>query len=435
MDESPSNSRQPNTAETLTRWAVLGLLVVALMTLAFGGGYFVSEQNGGTVGAARTGSANGDSLGSNTLDEIFRLLQSQYVDKSLLDPEALKQAAISGVIASLNDPHTSYLSPADVKAGALDLNSSYQGIGASVTDRNGRVEIIAPFRDSPAEAAGIKAGDIILEVDGESTDGWSDQQAVQRIRGLKGTTVTLKVRHLDGTEETLKIVRGEIQIESVFTEPGLEAIPGESGDKLVDRSGREVTDLCYVNISQFHDKTLSELRTKLANVQKNGCKGLIVDVRGNPGGLLSATVAVADEFLDRGVILSQIDANRKTESWSAKAGGVANTIPLVVLQDSFSASGAEVLAAAIRDNGRGKIIGTRSFGKGTVNQLQELQGCGDPAGCGALYLSVGRWLSPSGTEIEGVGVKPDIELPMSPDEYIDQGDIQLFRAIEFLRGQ
>ncbi len=434
----------PTMGETTSRWAVFVFLLLAMVTLAFALGYGLKDYRGGDAPAAAVGgtaaprnaaTAAQDSVGAAILNEIFSLLQSQYVDKSTLDPATLRQAAITGVLNSLNDPHTAYLTPQELKAGALDLNSTYQGIGASVSDRSGAVQIIAPFRDSPAEAAGIKAGDIVLEVDGDRTDGWSSQEAVQRIRGVKGTIVTLKVKHLDGKQETLKVTRGEIQIESVFSEPNLEVIPGESGKDLVDRDGKVASDIAYINISQFHENTLNELRVKLKDVESKGYKGLVLDLRGNPGGLLSATVDVSDEFLATGVILSEVDAAGKTKSWSAKPGGLATKIPIIVLQDRSSASGAEVLAGALRDNGRAKIVGTRSFGKGTVNQLQPLKSCGDPKGCGALYLSIGRWLSPSGDQIEGVGVKPDIELPMTADDYIDKGDLQVFMAIDLLRGK
>jgi carboxyl-terminal processing protease len=144
---------------------------------------------------------------------------------------------------------------------------------------------------------------------------------------------------------------------------------------------------------------------------------------------------VTDEFLNSGTIISEVDADGKTKSWSAKNGGLATKIPIVVLIDNGSASGAEVLAAALKDNDRAQIVGVRSFGKGTVNQLQPLKNCGDPAGCGALYLSVGRWLTPNGDQIEGLGVQPHIELPMTQDEYVDQGDIQMFKAIDLLHGK
>ena len=431
---------QPSVAERSARWAVLVFLMLAIVTLAFGLGYLVKDLDDSptVTNVQNSGSAkpsNGDAIGAAILDEIVQILKSQYVDKDVLDPQILRQAAISGVIASLNDSHTEYLTPADLKAGALNLDSSYDGIGASVSDKTGPVTIVSPFRDSPAEKAGIRPGDTILKVDGERTDGWTKEQAVERIRGPKGTDVTLEVKHTDGNVQTLTITRGEIPLESVFSEPNLEVIPGESGKDLVDRDGVKASDIAYINISQFHDRTVAELKVKLREIESKGYKGLILDLRGNPGGLLGATVEVADEFLNSGIILSEVDANDKTQSWSAKPGGLATKIPIVILQDKGSASGSEVLGGALHDNGRATIVGTRSFGKGTVNQLQPLKNCGDPAGCGALYLSVGRWLSPKGDQIEGVGIKPDIELPMTYDEYLDKGDIQVFKAIDILHGK
>ena len=441
MEISPEQPH-PSVAERSARSAVLVFLLLAIVTLAFLFGFIVKDvtgDNGSTaVAGAPTGSAaqatTKDAVGASILSEIYDILKNSYVDKNALDPDAIKRAAINGVLTSLNDPHTTYLTPEDMKAGALDLNSTYQGIGASVSGRDGQVKIIAPFRESPAEAAGIKAGDAILEVDGDKTDGWTDQQAVQRIRGAKGTNVTLKVKHTDGKVETITVQRGEIQIESVFSEPNLEVIPGESGKTLVDRTGKVANDIAYLNISQFHEKTYDELKVKLKEIDGKGYKGLILDLRRNPGGLLSSTVQVADEFLDGGTILSEKDAGGKTRTWTAHAGGLATKIPTVILMDSSSASGAEVLAGALHDNNRAKIVGTRSFGKGTVNQLQPLTKCGDPGNCGALYLSVGRWFTPNGDQIEGVGVKPDVELPMTSDDYIASGDIQVFKAIEMLRG-
>jgi len=430
---------QPSFGERTARTAVVVFLILAMVTLAFGLGWGIQELRSdeapsGTNNLGSTGDSS-DSVGAAIIDEIVEMLKTRYVDKDALDEDALRAAAIQGVITALNDSHTEYLSPADLKSGALSLDSSYDGIGASVSDTTGAVTIVAPFRESPAEKAGIRPGDTVLEVDGVSTEGWTSEQAVEVIRGQQGTQVTLKIRHTDGAEETVTITRGNIPIESVYIEPNLEIIPGESGQTIVDRDGNLVQDIAYVNITQFHDRTLQELRTKLADVEKKGYVGLIIDLRSNPGGLLQATVDVADEFMDRGVIITEVDAEGKTQSWSARDGGLATEIPIVILQDAGSASGAEVLAAALRDSGRAQIVGVRSFGKGTVNQLQELKNCGDPAGCGALYLSVGRWLTPNGEQIEGLGVKPDIELPMTYDEYIDQGDLQMFKAIDILHGK
>ena len=439
--ELPREQAQTGFGERAAKNAVVVFLVLAMVTLAFGlawGIQDIRQDDNGSGGNALQGNVDGgsgDSVGAAIIDEIVDLLKNQYVDKSVLDEESLRQAAIQGIITALNDSHTEYLTPAELKAGALSLDSSYDGIGASVSDTTGVVTIVTPFRDSPAEKAGIRQGDEVLTVDGDSTEGWTSQQAVERIRGAKGTDVTLEVKHTDGTVETITITRGNIPIESVYSEPNLEIIPGESGKKLVDREGNEVTDVGYIAISQFHDRTIQELRAKLQGIESKGYKGLILDLRSNPGGLLQATVDVADEFMSSGTIISEVDADGKSKSWSAKNGGLATKIPIVVLQDGGSASGSEVLAAALKDNGRAQIVGVRSFGKGTVNQLQPLKNCGDPAGCGALYLSVGRWLTPNGDQIEGLGVKPDVEVPMTYDDYLEQGDIQMFKAIELIHAR
>ncbi|MDZ7728346.1 MAG: S41 family peptidase [Dehalococcoidia bacterium] len=381
----------------MTRLAVPVFLMLSIVTLAFGLGYIVHDlaDDGTTTQVAVPGNdddgGNGgsaDSVGAAILNEIYNILDEQYVDPEIISEESFRQSAIDGVISSLNDPHTDYISPSDLQSGALELDSTYQGIGASVTDQSGQVEIVAPFRDSPAQEAGIRAGDVILEVDGVSTEGWTDQEAVQEIRGPAGTDVTLTVEHPDGAVEEITITRGDILIESVFTSPPIEVIPGQSGEDLVDREGNTVDDIAYVNISQFHDQTLGELRDALSSVEDGQYEGLIVDVRSNPGGLLTATVDVVDEFLESGDILHEVTGDGERQTWSASAGGVATEIPIVVLQDQASASGSEVLAAALKDNGRAQVIGTRSFGKGTVNQLRRLENCGDPDGCGALYLSV-----------------------------------------------
>jgi carboxyl-terminal processing protease len=437
-----SELARPGFAERFSKTAVPVFLLLAIVTLAFGLGYIVNnvtdDDAPSTVQADpgdQVGNGGSSAVGAAILDEIYELLASQYVDPVLINEDNFLQSAIDGVIASLNDPHTEYLTADEIASGALELGSTYEGIGASVSDRTGQVTIVAPFRDSPAESAGIQAGDIILAVDGVSTEGWSDQQAVQVIRGPRGTQVTLTVLHPDGNQEEITVTRGDIDIQSVFTEPLLEAIPGESGDALVDREGNPVDDIFYVYIGQFHDQTLEELQAALAGVEDGGYSGLIIDVRLNPGGLLGETLAVADEFLDSGTMMIEEDRDKQQRPFGATAGGVATTIPIVIIQDATSASGAEVLAAALRDNARATVVGTRSFGKGTVNQLQPLDNCGDPAGCGALYISVGRWLTPLGDRIEGVGVLPDVEVEMTGDDYIDNGDIQLFRAIDVLRGE
>lgn len=469
----PAPAPAPSGRSSLFRGIAFMLLTLAALLLVFGLGYGVSELAAGDDAPAvapatartptpeaapadadgggdgddggderppppSTSSAGGSELagGAAILDEIYDILAEHFVDKELLDERSLRDAAIRGALDSLNDPYTEYISPADFQLGD-GFESSYQGIGATVSDQTGVIQIGAPFRGSPAEAAGIRSGDIILAVDGESTEGWTATQAVQRIRGPRGTEVVLTVRHTEGggpEVEDIRIVRDEIRIESVYTIPLLEIFPGESGTDLVDRDGALVTDIAYIHISQIHSRTPDELREALADVEDGRYRGLIVDVRRNPGGLLRQTVEATDEFLDEGVILTEIDADGETTTYGAREGGVATSIPIVVLQNEASASGSEVVSAALADNGRAVVVGTRSFGKGSVNQLHELTRCDEPAGCGAVYVTIGRWLRPSGVEIEGLGVDPDYDIPLGGDDYIDYGDLQLLAAIDILRG-
>ena len=447
------------------RTFAVALMAVAGLLLMFGLGYGVNDlvsedevrivtepasegeparQDAATQAQAQeeAGERSDLAVGASILEETFEVLQEEFVDKEILDERTFLDAAIRGAIDSLNDPYTEYLSPGDLALGIGEIESTYEGIGATVTDRSGAIQIVSPFRGSPAEEAGIRPGDIILAVDGESTEGWTDQQAVQRIRGPRGTEVVLTVQHTDLATggappeiEDITIVRGQIRIQSVFTEPR-ELIPGETGSNLVDREGNLVDDILYIHISQFHSNTPEELRSALADADSGQYIGLIVDVRSNPGGLLRQTVEVTDEFLNGGEILSEIDADGEVRTFGAREGGVATSVPIVVLQDGASASGAEVLAAALVDNGRALVVGTRSFGKGTVNQLHPLTKCGAPLdiGCGALYVTIGRWLRPNGQAIEGLGISPNFELDLTGDDYIDYGDLQVFAAIDILRG-
>jgi carboxyl-terminal processing protease len=435
--EIPAKPNAPGSGEKFARVAVIAFLALSTLTLAFALGFGIRELTDSDEPSTQV-TSSGDptrdaaTASASLIDEIVEILQTQYVDRDELVPEDLTNAAINGIITSLNDRETSYIPPEDLAAGALQLNATYQGIGASVSDSSGEIRIVAPFRDSPAEAAGIRAGDAILSVDGEPTDGWTDDLAVEKIRGTAGTTVVLEVRHTDGEVVTLEIVRGEIDIESVFREPNLEVIPGESGTAIVDRTGAVVEDLCYLAISQFHERTHQELQDKASDIEGSGCTGLILDVRGNPGGGLQATIDVTDEFLSEGTIIIEQDSEGNRQVTSAQSGGMLSEIPIVVLQDAGSASGAEVLAAALQDNGRATVLGTRSFGKGTVNRLIPLTSCGQD-NCGAIYVSIAHWLTPNGEQIEGLGIPPDVELEMTSEQYIDEGDLQMFAAIDLLR--
>jgi carboxyl-terminal processing protease len=407
------------------RWAVLGLLAASVVVLSFAIGYYLNNEDGGN--APPTVNVDGDNRPDDRtndvnfalLNQILDLLEEKYVDPDRIDSETLYQAAINGMLETLSDSGVFYIDPVTV-ATSTGVSGSFEGIGATVSSENGEIVIVSPIEDTPAERAGIQPGDVVLEVDGESTAGWTTEIAVLKIRGPKGSTVKLLIRHADGEEETFEIERDEIEVQSVTTQP-----PGGS---LKDGADNVISDLGYIYIREFSLPTKQQFQEAMQEVIDSGKKGLILDMRNNPGGLLSTTVDIADEFLDGGTILSQRERDGSEQSFNAKGGGIATEIPVVILLNRFSASGSEVLAAALHDNDRATIVGEKSFGKGTVNVSNSLNDGGQ------LYVSIARWLTPDGTLIDGVGIRPDVPVALSDEDIDLRRDVQLFKAIDILRG-
>ena len=344
----------------------------------------------------------------DSLSEVWTVIQDSYVNQSAIDNEKLAKGAIDGMLQALGDPYSSYY---DNYSTLEDyLQGSFEGIGATVSKESGQLTVVSPIKGSPAEQAGIKAGDVILEIDGEPTNDLTVTEAVMKIRGPKETTVTLLIQHEgESTPVEMQIVRAEI------TEPSVDykSLPNDIG---------------YIQIAYFADHTVSEFQTALNDAIINGSKGLILDLRGNPGGYLEVVADIADEFLDGGVILYEAtDSLEIIRDWTASSGGLAVDIPLAVLVDNSSASGSEVLAGALQDHGRAVIIGTQTFGKGSVDSTYELQ---DGS---ALYLTTGRWLTPDKHAIEGVGITPDFVVEQSDEDTASGVDTQLNFAIEYLK--
>jgi carboxyl-terminal processing protease len=404
------------------RWSVLGLLATSIFVLVFALGYVVrgpGSANSPTTSSGAPDSATG-SADFNILNDIVKILQQKYVDPDLIDQQTLYQSAITGMLQTLPDSGTFYVDPNTVKT-SVGPSGKYDGIGATVAEQNGQIVIVAPIETTPAERAGIEAGDVILEVDGESTSGWTQEKAVLRIRGERGSKVTLKVRHSDGQEQTIEIVRDEIKVQSVTTQP--------PGGALRDGAGTLIDDVGYIHIREFTEQTADEMHKALQDIVASNRRGVIIDLRNNPGGLLSATVDAASEFVDGGtLLLTEQERDGKETRFTARDGGIATEIPVVIILNRFSASGSEVLAAALHDNDRATLVGEKSFGKGTVNISNKLKDGGE------LYVSVAKWLTPNGTQIDGVGIRPDIQVTLSADDIDARRDVQLFKAIDVLRG-
>lgn len=342
------------------------------------------------------------------LSEVWELLNQEHIDSGELDPEALSDGAIRGMLRALNDPYASFLDREQYSLEKEDIRGFFGGIGAEVGVRDGFMTILSPMPDTPAEEAGVRPGDIILEVDGESIRGLSLLEVVRLIRGEKGTKVVLLLRHVNSSEPVaIEIERDIINLKSV---------------RLLMQVGR----IGHLRLSGFTGTTGEELDEALGRFERSQGVGLVVDLRNNPGGLVSSVVDVTSQFIEDGPVLYQVDAKGNRRNWGVKSMGKALDVPMVVLVNEFSASASEVFAGAIIDNKRATVIGSTTFGKGSVNNLWPL---GDGSG---VNFTTARWFTPDGSMIEGEGITPDVML--EPVEDPDD-DVHLDQAIEILKEQ
>lgn len=332
--------------------------------------------------------------------KVLNLVQQYYVEE--VDTKKLIYGGIKGMLAEL-DPHTNFLPPEIYKEFETETSGEFGGIGIEITVQNGVLTVISPIEDTPAYKAGIKAGDKIVAIDGESTKGFSLVEAAQRMKGKNGQKIKMTIFR-DGFDRPKEFVieRGTVKIKSV-----------------------KYTDLdngyAYIRITSFIENSASDLEKVMkAHMKKyNGAKGIILDLRRNPGGLLDQAVQISDLFLEQGIIVSTMGRNQKEkEVIYAKKAGTLPYMPVIVLIDEYSASASEILAGALQDNKRALIMGHRSFGKGSVQSVVKL---GDGSG---LKLTVGRYYTPSGKSIQSYGIVPDIELEDFDAHVLEQARIK-----------
>lgn len=414
-------SEQPKRGKDKVIRILLGLAAVLFVAIVGVAAFALGRATGDDTSPASAANEDVvDQFDYELLNEIRSVLDRYYVRPENLDDQTLFEGAVNGMLDVLADSGTYYVDP-DIHQRSTLITGSFEGIGATISSDNNEIVIVAPIRGTPAERAGLQSGDVIVSVDGESMTGWTTEQAVLRIRGEKGTEVRLLIRHADGVEEEYTLIRDTVLVDSVYLEP--------PGGILRDADGNEVTNIGYVWIQSFSGRTDEELETAINGLLDQGIDGLIIDVRNNGGGLVSTTLSSTDLFLDEGIIFVERDAAGNETTHVATSGQLNRDIPIVVLQNRFSASASEIFSAAISENERGISIGETSFGKGTVNLARDL------SDGGALYVTIREWLTPSRTLINNVGVRPDIEV-IPTDEDIDAGiDTVLQRAIEVLQGQ
>jgi carboxyl-terminal processing protease len=354
---------------------------------------------------------------------VWQKLENGYYDKTKLDPQKMLTGAISGMVQSLEDPFTVYLPPTQNNDFKEGLAGQFQGIGAELGLKDRRVIVISPLNGSPAQKAGIKPGDAILEVDGQSTANWTLSQAVEKIRGPRGTDVTLTVLSNGGRESReVKIQRDVITVKSVehWVKKASEIENIKVDKSVADKS------IAYVSLSQFGDNTnsewLSEINKLNLTLQNKEIGGVILDLRNNPGGYLSDATFIASEFLSEGsVVVIEEEGEGDRTSQTANRRGFLTEVPVLVLINKGSASASEIVAGALRDNGRARLVGETSFGKGTIQQAEDL---GSGAG---LHVTIAKWLTPKGTWVNGKGLEPDIKVALNNNE--PERDTQLEKAV------
>ncbi len=357
--------------------------------------------------------------------QVWQLAQTHFIDRGALDNTRLTYGAINGLITSLGDEgHTRFLTPEEVQRQRTDISGKFFGIGAQVGVEDGLPVIITPLDDSPAGRAGVKAGDIIIEVDGEDVTTLPLNEVVDLIRGEKGTEVVLTLFRPDVNESVeIPIIRDEIRVDAATWT----MIPG--------------TDVALIRMSQFSANLNDDIVEIVDEAKAAGATSLIVDVRNNPGGLLEQAINVTSQFLTEGDVLLQEDSNGNREAFAVKPDGVATELPLVVLTNRGSASSAEIFAGAVQDHDRGTVVGETTFGTGTVLQPFQLD---DGS---ALLLGTSQWLTPDGRLIRKQGIEPDITVEveagadllaprevseLTVPELLDSEDAQLLKALEVL---
>jgi carboxyl-terminal processing protease len=362
---------------------LLVVVSVLVLSLVFGAGCLFTLNKTKTAG-----------VDTNLLNQAFNILHTNYVLPDKINDTNLNEGALTGIVQSVKDPYSYYLNPDDYKLTQGDFQSSFGGIGATIsTNDNKQPLIVQTIKDSPAEKAGILSEDVILEVNGVTTDGLTVDQVVSKVRGTIGTSVTLTILHKGATAPVdITIVRAEINPATVYS--------------------KMVGDVAYIQITNFYDRTNTEFQAALTSLDLKNSKGIIIDLRNNLGGYVTSMVDVASHFIKEGTILTLRDNQGKTQAQSVNPNGIFTDLPVVVLVNQYSASASEVLTGALQDYQRATIAGVQTLGKGSYDQFFQL------SDGSAIYLTVGRWLTPKGREIEGKGITPDQILTQTGDDEI-----------------
>lgn len=407
-----------------TNKIILFLLLLSIGFFLFGAGYRVGEYRSASLGPGKDVFLRVESSKEKDVDfslfwEVWDHIEKKYVDRSKISYQKMVFGAVRGMVASLDDPYTFFLDPEENKQSKDDLGGKFEGIGAQLGLKDGKIVVISPFKDSPAEKSGLRAGDTIVKVDKDLTKGLSLPQVVTRIRGEKGTDVVLTIER-KGKEMSFTITRDVITINSV--------------ELTLERSTscqKDCPQVAHLKLNQFGDRTVEEWDLAVENIVQwwntGKIEGLVLDLRDNPGGYLESSVYLAGDFLKKGsVVVTQESVEVQDIEYRVERTGNLLEIPLVVLINEGSASASEILAGALHDHKRARLVGQKSFGKGSVQEVLDL------SGNSGIHVTIAKWILPNGKWINGVGIEPDVKVSLADDEentLTREADKQLDRAI------
>jgi carboxyl-terminal processing protease len=401
---------------------LIAFVAMVLVVCSFGGGLVAGRFIPGLPAAISPnsqGTTTSTSQGGTPADlqslfvpfwEAWNIIHQQYVDQPV-DNTTLMQGAINGMMQSLGDPHSTYMDPQVYKDATSQLQGSYAGIGAYVDTNGTLLTITKPMPDSPAEKAGLQAGDQVIAVDGQDVTSLPPEAVRQKVLGPSGSKVTLTIqREGQTTPLNFDITRAVIVVPSVTS-------------KMLDNG------IAYVQISTFGDSTANDLHTQLADLMAQKPKGLILDLRDNGGGYLDTAVSVASEFIPNGVVVTEVSGDGTKQSYDVNKGGLAtdSSLPMIVLVNAYSASASEIVAGALQDTGRAKLLGVTTYGKGSVQNWVPLSN-----NQGAVRITIAKWLTPDGRTIDKKGLTPDIVVNMTADDVKAGKDPQLDAAVKQL---
>lgn len=405
---------------------ILVLSIAISLALGFMGGFWL--QNLDTTSSTTTikNLINKEEGAPENVDfslfwKVYNDLNTKYVDKGKVDAQKILYGAISGLVDSVGDPYTVFFEPVTSKKFQEEISGSFGGIGIEIGKRNGVLTVISPIKDTPAFKAGIKTGDKILKIDGKLSANLAIEEAVNLIRGKKGTKVVLNIQTDTNVPRDIELIRDAIKIPTIDW-------------KLIEQNGKKVA---YMQIYSFNQTVDSEFKKASEEILKSDADSLIIDLRNNPGGLLDSAINLAGWFLDKNqIVVSEAFGNGTSNEFRSDGNSALKKYPTIILMNGGSASASEILAGALHDNRNIKVVGEKSFGKGSV---QELQNYGDGS---SLKVTIAKWLTPNGISISEKGIEADVEVKFNEEDMKEEGkieigtpgkDAQLDKALELLK--